>query len=152
MKTAKEILINAFAVSPFQKKNIKTNNQFEFIINDNFKLLECVQLFIATSQNDSTVTPIENIQEIHNVLFELNHVRVNPTLNNNSIVSMLMNTLFNIGVRIDDQPSNDSMAICFQPLGEIKDNVRFYIEENDKMIFLANTAKPKLVKLNQAKP
>lgn len=147
MKTAKEILINAFAVS--SKKNIKHDNQFEFIINDKFKLLECVQLFTATPQNNPIITPIEDNQEVHNILFELNHVRVNPKLNNNSIVSMLMNTLFNIGVRIDNQPGDDSIAVCFQPLGEIKDNVRFYIKENNEMIFLANTAKPRLVSFNK---
>ena len=38
MRTAKEILINGFAVS--HNKNIKPDHQFEFIINDKFKLLE----------------------------------------------------------------------------------------------------------------
>lgn len=147
MQTAKEILINAFAVS--SKKNIKHDHQFEFIIDDKFKLLECVQLLTATPDKNSMVMPIEDNQSIHNVLFELNHVRVNPKLNNNSIISMLMSTLSEIGVRIDNQPGNDSLAVCYKPLGEIIDNVRFYIKENNKIIFLSNTAKPRLVNSNR---
>jgi len=147
MQTAKEILINAFAVSA--KNNLKHVHQFEFIINHKLKLLECVQLLTATTHNDHTATPIEHNKEIHNVLFELNHVRVNPKLNNDSIISILINELSNIGVKIENKPDNNSLATCFQPLGEIKDNVRFYIKENNKMIFLANTAKPRLVQMNR---
>jgi hypothetical protein len=147
MLHAKEILINAFSVS--FKKHIKHNHQFEFIINEKLKMLQCIQLFTATSNHNPFIIPIDDPRKIHDVLFELNHVRVNPKLNNSSIISVLMNAFADIGVMVDNKPQQDSMAICFQPLGDIKDNVRFYIKENNQMIFLANTAKPKLVYQNR---
>jgi hypothetical protein len=146
MRTAKEILLNACAVSGL--KNIKHNHQFEFIINEKLKLLKCIQLFNATPNSNQFIIMVEDSREIHNTLFELNHVRVNPKLNNNSIISMLINVLSDIGVKIENPPTHDSIAICFQPLGDIKDNVRFYIKENNEMIFLSNTAKPRLININ----
>ena len=144
MQTAKEILINAFAVS--NKNHNKQKSQFEFIIDNNLKVLDCVQLL--TVENGSPISMVTKTilcDEIYNVLFEVNHVRVNPNLNNNSIIMLITKTLTDLGVTIHNRPSEDSLAICFQPLGEIKDNVRFYIKEDRSIIFLAETARPKLV-------
>jgi hypothetical protein len=136
MDIAKEILING-CILPF-RKNFKSTQQFEFIINQDLKLLQCVQLFTANSRNNQRIITIENNREVHNILFELNHVRVNPKLNNYLIITNLIKILTELGIRMDNPPNSNSIAICFQPLGDIKDNVRFYIKENNKMVFLTD--------------
>lgn len=139
-----KFLINAHMV-PLIKNQHNTRQQqvqFEFIFNKELELLESMQLVIATPITNYKIEPIADVTTLSKNLFELNHVRVNPKLDNCEILSMLSSTLSNIGVRINNPPSKDSLALCFQPLGEIKDPVRFYFKENQKIVFLC-TNKPK---------
>ncbi len=149
-KCAKSFLINAY-VTPvfdqldFYKNHYKKKIQFEFIINEHLELLKCIQLSIASKYNNYIENKIKNFNEIYNILFELNHVRINPKLNNQDVLEMLSIMLLNLGIKIENPPNHDSLEMCFKPLGEIKDNIRFYIKDNNQIIFLSNRAKPRLI-------
>jgi len=149
MKIGTEILINAFLVSAkdfFINKSIhKDNTQFEFILNHKLELLDCIKLQTATANKNFRITELPNYKEIYNALFEINHIRINPEYNNMQIIKTFTKALTDIGVKIYNPPSQDSLAICYQPLGAIKDKVRFYIKEDHNIVFLAKTARPKLV-------
>lgn len=162
MKIAKELLINAFLVSknathanylnkdnyrPLYNKFLITKPviHFEFILNNALQLVQCAKLHPASAKKKCIITEIPNYKDIYNQLFEINHVRVNPNYDNTQIVEAFTKTLTELGVKLYNQPKSNSLAICFKPLGEIKETVRFYIKDNNTAIFLANTAKPKLI-------
>jgi len=134
-----EILINSHLVT-----HEETGDRYEFILNDQLNVLECVRLHRLSKGN---IQPIRNSRTIlKGLLFEINHVRVNPLLDNTQIIDFFINTLDQIGVKVSHQPRQDSMAVCFKPLGEISDNVRFYLSEEGKLVFLSpSTTRPRLV-------
>jgi hypothetical protein len=136
-----EILINSYLVS--------SNTQvtpYEFVLNENMNVLECVRI---DSLNDKRIKPINDASKsLDGMLFELNHVRVNPKTDNSHIINKLTSALENIGVRVFNRPGHKDMASCFKPMGEITDNVRFYLNEHNKMIFLSPSARPKLIAIN----
>lgn len=135
---AQEILINATRVSPSDYTEI-----YEFVINQDLKVIECVQV---ESLADGISFPVENYRaQLGGVLFELNHVRVNPRLDNSEIIHALTSALEGIGVGINHPPSQDSMALCFKPLGEINDNVRFHFENDGYFHFLTPSVKLKII-------
>lgn len=133
-----EILINATRVTPDRCTDI-----YEFVLNQELKITECVRV---ESLAQGIVFPIENFQvRLKRVLFELNHVRVNPHLDNGPIIQQLTDALEAIGVGVTHPPHRNSMAICYKPLGEITQNVRFHFEADGKMIFLTPHAHLTLV-------
>lgn len=142
-KPSESFLINARFIPVFNQldfyANYYKNVRFEFIINENLELLECTKLSIAHKQNNYNYIEnnIKNFNEIYNILFELNHVRVNPKLDNHTILTKLSNTLVNLGIKIDNSAKHNSLDICFQPLGKIKDKVRFYIKKNNQINFVS---------------
>lgn len=150
-KCAKSFLINAYVTPVFEQldfyKNHYKKNQFEFLINEHLELLKCIQVSIPSKYNNYNYTEnkIKNFNEIYNILFELNHVRINPKLNNYAILEILSIMLLNLGIKIENPPNHDSLEMCFKPLGEIKDRIRFYIKDNNQTIFLSNRAKPRLI-------
>lgn len=138
---ASEILLNARQVT--QHKN---GDAYEFILNDTLHVVECVKV---TSAIRGIMTPIKNISEVLNgLLFELNHVRVNPKVDNTFIIKRLTKALEDIGVSVTHTPSPDAMATCFKPLGEITDNVRFYLSANKTLVFLSPASRLKLIRCN----
>lgn len=163
MKIATELLINAFLVSKHATYANYVNRctykpsynntsfitkpviHFEFILNNALELVQCAKLHPASAKKKCIITEIPNYKDIYNQLFEINHVRVNPNYDNTQIVETFTKTLTELGVPLHNQPNSNSLAICFKPLGEIKETVRFYIKDNNTAIFLANTAKPKLI-------
>lgn len=161
MKIAKELLINAFLVSHNTRnfnyldeysytslyKSVLTKPvvHFEFILNNKLQLVQCAKLHLASAKKHCTINEIPNYKDIYNELFEISHVRVNPNYDNTEIIKTFTKTLEDLGVTLHNQPKNNSIAICFKPLGEIRDTVRFYIKENNTAIFLASNYKPKLV-------
>ncbi len=134
-----EILINSHLVT-----HQDLGDRYEFILNNQLNIVECVRLHRLSKEN---IQPIRNSRTIlKGLLFEINHVRVNPLLDNAQIIEFFINTLSQIGVRVSHQPPQDSMAMCFKPLGEISNNVRFYLNEEGKLVFLSPSAtRPKLV-------
>ncbi|MBS0288741.1 MAG: hypothetical protein JSS07_01725 [Proteobacteria bacterium] len=136
--TATEILINATRVTPKKQVDI-----YEFVLNESLHIIECVHV---ESLSQGIIYPVNNFRTaLHNVLFELNHVRVNPRLDNSFIISKLTEALEKIGVNVYNTPPQESMAVCYKPLGEITENVRFYFTESGLCIFLCPNAKLKAV-------
>lgn len=135
---AAEILINCHHLSHQAR-----GDTYEFILNHHLSVLECVKL---TPSEQGVIRPIRNSKEVlDGMLFELNHVRVNPKLDNSVIIQELTGALHQIGVKVFNRPSQDSLAVCYKPLGEISDSVRFYVNPEGKLIFLSPTMKPRLV-------
>lgn len=137
-----EILINSSLVT-----HDGYRESYEFVLDDSLRVIECVKVD-PTAQN--IISPIEDAaEELDGLLFELNHVRVNPRVDNTYIINCLTKALNNIGVEVKNQPSKDSMATCFKPLGEISDNVRFYLNNKTQVVFLSPATRPKLVKTDE---
>ncbi len=133
-----EILINSSLVT-----HDGYCGSYEFVLDDSLCVIECVKVDQA-AQN--IVCPIENASvTLDGLLFELNHVRVNPRVDNTYIISCLTKALNNVGVQVKNQPANNSMAACFKPLGEISDNVRFYLNNKTQVVFLSPAIRPRLV-------
>lgn len=134
-----EILINSSLVT-----HDGYRESYEFVLDDQLRVIECVRID-PTAQ--SIVSHIEDAAvTLDGLLFELNHVRVNPRVDNSYIIDCLTNALNAIGVQVKNQPQANSMATCFKPLGEISDNVRFYLNNKTQVVFLSPSIRPKLVK------
>lgn len=136
MTIGTEILINACLV--LGPGNNRSNCQFEFILNNNFELLRSIKIQPAFNNKNFIITENANYKNIINNLFEINHIKINPDFNNISIIKIFTKALSELGINIKN-PLN---------LNNIKEKIRFYIKENRQVIFLANTAKPKLVYKN----
>lgn len=135
--SATEILINAFQVTDQLK-----GDSYEFVLNEELKVIECVRI---EPRPKSTLKPVKDVHiNLEGLLFELNHVRVNPRMDNTSIIQRLTTAFQDIGVRVFNQPKQHDMKVCFKPLGELSDSIRFYICGTAKVIFLSPTKKPQL--------
>ncbi len=134
-----EILINATLVSSDEYADI-----YEFVLNQKLEAIECVHV---ESLAQGIVFPIDNFQKtLNKVLFELNHVRVNPRVDNHEIIQKITEKLQAIGVGVKHPLQSQLMAVCYRPLGEITDNVRFYFDTEGKLVFLSPISKPVLVR------
>ena len=133
-----EILINATLVTPYDFADI-----YEFVLNEELRVVECVRV---ESLADGIVFPVDNYrQNLQGILFELNHVRVNPRLDNTEILAKLVEALTKIGVDVQNPPHQNEMQMCYKPLGEITENVRFYFNEAGICVFLCPRAKLKAI-------
>ena len=138
MEHKSEILINATHVT-----HDCLGDSYEFVLNDQLQVTECVKI---DSLINGTISVVQDTAiTLDGMLFELNHVRVNPRVDNTHIIYCLTKSLENIGVYVSNTPDHNSMALCFKPLGEISDNVRFYIDKQAQVVFLSTATKPKLV-------
>lgn len=138
-----EILINSTLVS-----HDGFRESYEFVLDDSLRVIECVKVD-PTAQN--MISPIEDAAiTLDGLLFELNHVRVNPRVDNSYIIGCLTMALNKIGVQVNNQPAANSIATCFKPLGEISDNVRFYLNSKTQAVFLSPSTRPKLVVVNKS--
>lgn len=134
-----EILINAKLV----ERHKQYGDTYEFILNEDLHVLECVKI---ESLTQGIIRPIQELQEkLNGLLFELNHVRVNPRLDNCLMIEILTKALNEIGVSVDHQPQDSDMAVCYKPMGEISDNVRFYLGSENKLIFLSPALRPRVI-------
>jgi hypothetical protein len=126
---------------------VDNSDIYEFVLNDTLHVIECVHV---ESLAQGIIYPVHNFHSsLQNVLFELNHVRVNPRMDNSYIIGRLTTALEEIGVNVYNTPKQDSMAVCYRPLGEITENVRFYFNEAAHCIFLCPNAKLRAVPKNQ---
>jgi len=137
-RIASEILINAQQVT---RQSI--GDQYEFILNTELRAIECLKI---TSVPKGTAHALSGaLYILEGMLFELNHVRVNPKMDNMGIIRCLTNALKEIGVQVKNPPPHTAMAVCFKPLGEISDQVRFYLNDKSQLIFLSPATRPRLV-------
>ena len=105
---ATELLISARRINRQHRANL-----YEFVLNDNLHVIECVHV---ESLAQGIIYPIHNFQTtLSDVLFELNHVRVNPRMDNMFIIDKLTGALRDIGVGVYNTPKGDSMASCYDP-------------------------------------
>ena len=125
---ASHILIRATQITHSQM-----GDKYEFILDYHLNVLESIKLTIGQKT------------DLDGMLFELDHVRVNPVLDNTRMIARLTDALAEIGVKVSNQPQQTSMAICFKPMGEIRDNVRFYLNKEGKLVFLSPITRPRLV-------
>lgn len=138
MNATAEILINSSLVT-----HDGYRESYEFVLDDTLRVIECIKVD-PTAAN--MIMPVINpTEELEGLLFELNHVRVNPRVDNSHIIDCLTKALNNVGVEVKNQQQPDMMAQSFRPLGEITANVRFYISAKTKMVFLSPALRPKLV-------
>jgi hypothetical protein len=136
-----EILINSRQVT-----KEAMGDSYEFILNAELRVIECVKV---ESKLYDIVKPIQNVgAALDGLLFELNHVRVNPKLDNTIIIDILTTALKDINVRVTHRPKQNEISVCFKPLGEISDNVRFYLNGEGKLIFLSTAMRPRLIRCN----
>lgn len=137
MKTY-EILINATLVTPYPATEL-----FEFVLNQELIIIECMVIeSLATYQ----IMPVQDYRtRLQGVLFELNHVRINPSIDNTYIIAKLSEALEAIGVEIKHPPHFNDMAQAYRPLGEIMENVRFYFNGLGECTFLCPRARLKLI-------
>ena len=134
MREATEILLNATQVT-----HGSLGSGYEFILNADLTVLECIKI---ESMKQGIVTPIKSpSQVLEGMLFELNHIRVNPRLDNRRMIDILTQALGEVGVKVLNRPHPDSMAMCHRPLGEITENVRLYVGNLSKLIFLSPSPK-----------
>lgn len=141
--TISELLINSRLVTQNREASV-----YEFILNENLYVLECVRI---DSLRKGTITPIYNlIENLEGLLFELNHVRVNPKIDNSIIIKRLTEALKDINVSVSNPPDPNSMATCFKPLGEISDNVRFYLNREGNLVFLSPSMRFRLIDSNKS--
>jgi hypothetical protein len=148
---ATELLINAFKVTHPHEYGHRTQDAYEFVINVDMRVIEGVKIVLPTAGISKSLMSQDSDTPWTTFLFELNHVRVNPKMDNALIVHRLTSALRDIGVRIEQQPHQEDMRMCYKPLGEISDCVRFYITENRKIIFLCPTVGPKLAYSSKSK-
>lgn len=144
MEHEHEILINALQVS-----NSGLSQAYEFVLDKSLCTKDCVRID-NIERNDITLME-DAARDLEGYLFELNHVRVNPKADNTYIISALTEALEDAGVEVYNRPESESMSMCFRPLGEITANVRFYLNNVGKLIFLSPVLKPKL-KLHKSSP
>ncbi len=121
----------------------EVGNEYEFILDNQLNVLKWVKL---KRDRPQVFYPIDSGKmTLEGMLFELSHVRVNPLLDNTRMIAKLTDALTDIAVTVCNQPHKTSMAICFNPMGEIRDNVRFYLNKERKLVFLSPITRPRLV-------
>lgn len=134
-----EILINSSLVTNDKNGYGET---YEFVLDEDMHVVECVKI---NPYSQTIITQIENAAvTLDKLLFELNHVRVNPRVDNTDIIESLTAALEKIGVHVTNTPHQNDMATTFKPIGEITDNVRFYIGNNSIVVFLSPSTRPQL--------
>ncbi len=136
---ARELVINATLVTQASEAVF-----YEFILGADLCVSACGYL---ESLSKGRVKPIhEPIKSLYGSLFELNHVRVDPRMDNTFILHTLMGALEAAGVHVKNKRSGDFMSICFKPLGELSDIVRFYIAQDAGLVFLSKAVTLQRVK------
>lgn len=130
---ASELLLSAYQLTPDD-----TGDTFEFILNYHLEATECRHL-------ENKIPKQAFSERLGGALFELKHVRVNPALDNRLMIQQLVKQFNKIGVTVFNQPTPDSMAMCYRPIGEISATIRFYLQPNGTVIFLSPTTRPKLI-------
>ncbi len=127
---ANEILLNASPVC-----QDATDDYFEFVVDDSLVARSCLK--ICFSGENEAIFVKNNLGHARDNLYELNHVRVNPKQDNSYIIACLTQALTDIGVNVQNIPTQDSIATLYKPMGEITDTVRFYVDEDCKLHFLS---------------
>lgn len=162
-----ELLLNASRITHQNERE----EVYEFVINHQLKVTECVRLGNKTQTSNQNLLAIPTQQqtqpqvqqtinknqiiiyphlELQGYLFELNHVRINPRLDNTLIIQKLTEAFAQVGVQVKKTPAPNSMQTCYKPLGEITANIRFYIQTENNLVFLSPDMRPKVITTKNA--
>ena len=134
MKQATELVVNSTLVTDRYEAIF-----YEFVLNEGLKVVECGYVeSLSQKRMRSVRSPVTDLARM---LFELNHVRVNPRVDNTLILARLSRALEESGVSITHPPRGDDMSLCFKPLGELSDVVRFYINPEGRLTFLSSSVR-----------
>jgi hypothetical protein len=134
MKQATELVINSTLVTDKYEAIF-----YEFVLDEGLKVTECG--FVESLSQKRMRSVKDPVMDLARMLFELNHVRVNPRVDNTLILARLARALEESGVSITHPPRGDDMSVCFKPLGELSDVVRFYINHEGRLTFLSSSVK-----------
>jgi len=137
--TKPELVINALLISD---DNI--DDYYEFVLNERLDVVACGH--VDTPASDMITRVPRFSSALRGCLFELNHVRINPRLDNALILEHFINALEDSGVGIYNPPTQGMMAVCFRPIGELNDVVRFYITPDKRLVLLCAAVKLRIVK------
>lgn len=138
MKQATEIVINSTLLTEDVSAIF-----YEFVLGVGLEVVECGCI---ESLSQSRLRHIaEPVTMLDGMLFELNHVRVNPEADNTLILARLAKALEKSGVTVKSAPHAMDSKMCFKPLGELSDVVRFYVNAQGRLTFLSSSVKLQLV-------
>jgi hypothetical protein len=169
MNIGTEILINASLIT--HDSIIET---YEFIIDDSLTIKDSIKVKNLPQQHGASsaprvvdikskkaVAPVVDVEEqytdadlldsmdgnntMDGMLFELNHVRVNPRFNNEVIIKHIINKLKEVGVSVNETATQGAISMRFKPIGEINSSVRFYVNQDQMLVFMS-PMQPKLVR------
>ena len=134
MKQATEIVINSTLLTEEVSAIF-----YEFVLGIGLEVVEC-GCIESLSQSRLRHIP-DPVTMLDGRLFELNHVRVNPEADNTLILARLAKALEQSGVKIHNVPNQHDLKICYKPLGELSDVVRFYVNAQGRLTFLSSSVK-----------
>lgn len=127
------LLINSTLVTSSNEAKL-----FEFVLNNNLKVIECGYV---SSLANGTVKIIEDFVSLSGALFEFNHVRINPKLENSRLLQRLRNVLQKSGVTISDPTDEKDIKVLYNPVGQLSEVVRFFLTDQNYLKFLSPARK-----------
>lgn len=136
MRRSVEMVINSTLVS-----NNNAAPFYEFVIDETIRIVECGCVQSLASE---TYTLLEQ-KSIEGLLFELNHIRIDPQRDNSVILDRFIEMLQRSGVQVLRRPFQEDIAMCYKPIGELSDVVRFYVEKQAP-VFLSPAVKLNVVR------
>lgn len=134
MKQATEIVINSTLITEDVSAIF-----YEFVLGVGLEVIECGCIESLSQSRLRHIT--DPITMLDGMLFELNHVRVNPEADNTLILARLAKSLEKSGVKINNPPHQHDLKVCYKPLGELSDVVRFYVNGQGRLTFLSSSVK-----------
>lgn len=141
---ATEIVINATLVTEEPSAIL-----YEFVLGTGLKVTECGCIESLSQKRLRHITDPVNM--LDGLLFELNHVRVNPEVDNTFIIRQLGRDMEQqAGVVVQNQPQENDVQMCFAPMGELSDRVRFYVGLQGRLTFLSPSVKLHVVSSDQS--
>ncbi len=134
MKQATELVINSTLLA-----NDVSAAFYEFVLGVGLEVVECGCIESLSQRRLRHV--MDPVHRLDGMLFEFNHVRINPEADNTLILARLAKALEQSGVKIRHPAHRHDVQMCFKPLGELSDVVRFYINPQGRLTFLSSSVK-----------
>lgn len=133
-----QILLNAHQVTALNQPM----ETYEFVIDESLSVTECIKIKSKFYQASQVVhCPGRDLVDL---LFELNHVRIDPKVDNTLMITKLKEAFREVGVSVKT-PHHKSMQTCYKPLGEISANIRFFVRPDHELVFLSSAVRPRLL-------
>lgn len=134
MKQATELVINSTLLTEEVSATF-----YEFVLGPGLEVVECGCIESLSQNRLRHIT--DPVKMLTGRLFEFNHVRINPEADNTLILARLAKALEQSGVKINHPAHRNDLKMCFKPLGELSDIVRFYVNAQGRLTFLSSSVK-----------